>query len=545
MSRMAKHFGGASRRPQWANKVLGAYIALTLACVVIVAPFVDYACRHGRVVRYGWLLFLAAFAVCGLLAVVYSRLRRMELGARRFAALSLGMGLVLFAAQLYLEKSAGFSTGWDVLELTRVGDRAPSDGILLRSYFSVYPNQLFLFGLFHKIASAASLLGAEVSTYRLLTWCGCLCVTTSIVLTSFVCRRLFGEVRALFFQVFASLFLGMSGWVLVPYSDAYGMLFTCAALWFYVVPRRRASRLSGVVAASLMGYMVKPTVIFVLLAVALLDWAPRAVRTVRDDLGAARGRTRATSLRAALAKAIGVVVPVLLGAVLAFGLGRYVKGDYVDLDPNASRSMAHFLAMGINPETKGVFSREDNDFSTSIYDPDERQAAQIALWEERLSELGPLGVAKMWFEKNLTNYADGTFAWGNEGNFVMEVTGDSDAVKDWLGIVEGSLDVPDDAFAYGCCCQVLWFVVLLGCAASAFRRGSGPAVDASDFRPSTNLVCAVMALALIFLSGFLLIFECRARYLFLYSPYFVLLPIGGLIGEGSVGERLAKLLGRP
>lgn len=57
---------------------------------------------------------------------------------------------------------------------------------------------------------------------------------------------------------------------------------------------------------------------------------------------------------------------------------------------------------------------------------------------------------------------------------------------------------------------------------------------------SVNRTCSVMALTLIFLSGFLLIFECRARYLYLFSPYYVLLAIDGLVGVGSAGERFAS-----
>ncbi len=452
------------------------------------------------------------------------------------------MALALLAAQLYLEKSAGFTTGWDVSTLTQVGDRAPEDASFLARYFSVYPNQLFLFGLFHKLAALATLVG--VSTYRFLVYCGCLCVTVSILLTTFVCKRLFGATRALLFQIIASLFLGLNGWVLVPYSDAYGMLFTCAALWFYVVPRRCSVRLFGVTAASLLGYMVKPTAVFLLFAVIWLSWVPRIARALCSSYKAMRQNSHvkkaAFSARKTLTGVLTVALPVLLGAVLAMGLGHFVKGNYFDIDPNASRGMTHFLAMGINPETKGVYSGADNQLSNSISDPNERKAAHLALWKERLAELGPIGVAKLWFQKNLTNYASGTFAWKDEGSFIVGITGDSPAVQQWLGITSDN-EGASPATAYGWYCQILWFVVLLGCSASAIRRARNMR-DAKQAGRSTNQICCAIALTLIFLSGFLLIFEARARYLFLFSPYYALLAIDGLVGAGSTGERLAYRL---
>ena len=519
--------GGLHRLPAFILKAFGFYIAVTLACVVLVAPFADYSCGRSDIVSYGIPLFLLSLLACSVVVVLFSYVRSKTSQLNHFNLFVLGMGLALLAAQLYFEKSAGFITGWDVSVLSQVGDRAPVDTESLSYYFSVYPNQILLYGLFYKLASVASLLG--LSSYRALVYGSCFCVTASIVLATFVCRRLFGDVRALTFQVLASLFIGLNGWVLVPYSDTYGMLFTCTALWFYVIPRRRSVRLLGVTAVSLLGYMVKPTAVFLLFAIVCLDWIPATVR----------GFSR-TSVRDLLLKALPVAVPVVFGIVLALGAGQLVKGNYFTINENASYGMTHFLAMGINPERKGVYSLEENELSGSIADPDERRAAQLALWKEHLSELGPIGVAKIWFQKNLTNYADGTFAWKMEGGFIQEITGDSPAVKSWLGLAADG-EAGSSSTAYGWCCQILWIAVLIGCAVSARRRArylgmSGP----NETMRSTNHVCAVIALALVFLSGFLLIFECRARYLFLFSPFYVLLAIDGLVGRGSTGELLAR-----
>ena len=591
--------GGLRKLSALVLKVFGIYLAATIACVVLAAPFVDYSCARLDIVQYGVPLFLLAVVACGLIIALYSQLKDREFGTGLFCALVFGMALALFVVQLYLEKSAGFRTAWDVGQLIQVGDCLPSDLAGLESYFSTYPNQLFLYGLFHKIGTLSVLIG--MSTYRALVRCGCLCVTVSIVLATFACERLFGKARALVFQVVASLFLGTNAWVLVPYSDAYGMLFTCAALWFYVVPRHRPVRLFGMTAASLLGYMVKPTAIFLLFAVACLDWLSRAGLAVRggargkrnagrraatlpscDASSAAGGpspastcsrssrapRARASRpfMRNAYGQLLSIVAPIVLGAVLAVGLGHYVQGNYLKIDEGASRGMTHFLAMGINPDRKGVWSADDNEYSASFGDPDERRAAQLDLWKKRIFELGPIGIAKIWFQKNLTNYADGTFAWKMEAgnNFVLAVSGDSPAVKSWFGIGVGEQsDYPSTA--YGWYCQIFWLAVLTGCAASALRRArsaepheaseladaacdarradaNGPAGERSDEAypmRSANHICDVMALALIFLSGFLLIFECRARYLFLFSPYYVLLAIDGLVGVGSAGERLA------
>ncbi len=567
---------GLHKLPSFVLRVFGLYIATTVACVVLIAPFIDYSCGRFDIVSYGVPLFLLSLLACGLIVVLFSYMRDKSVRPKLFYALVFGIGIALFVVQLYIEKSAGFITGWDVGVLSQVGDRAPADLSSLSRYFSIYPNQIFLYGLFYKIGKLALLFG--LSSYRALVCCGCLCVTLSIVLTTFVCRRLFGDARALIFQVLASLFLGINGWILVPYSDSYGMLFTCVALWFYVIPRRRSLRLFGTTAVSLLGYMVKPTAVFLLFAVMCLDWIPRMVCALRswrsggraaergcvcaasseDAVSAAgdgdadvsperrapqSGTSVSAPLRRTFVRAIWVVAPILFGAILAMGVGHYVEGNYFTIDEDASRGITHFLAMGINPERKGVYSAEENQLSDSIADPAERRAAQLALWKEHLSELGPVGVLKIWFQKNLTNYADGTFAWGAEGGFVQQITGDSTDVRSWLGIVETSTSTGPNT-AYGWYCQILWVAALLGCAASTLRRARGlrglEARGLLGAERATSRTCVVIALTLIFLSGFLLIFECRARYLFLFSPFYVLLAIDGLIGTCSMGELLAR-----
>lgn len=539
------HREGFYRLTSLILRVFGLYIAVTIACVVLVAPFIDYPCNRLDIVSYGVPLFLLSLLVCVLAVVAFSRLRDRANRPNCFLFTVFGMAILLLASQLYIERSAGFIAGWDVNVLTAVGDRMPADTEFITHYFSVYPNQLFLYGLFRKLASLVSVFG--LSSYRALVYGGCLCVTTSIVLVTFVCRRLFGEARALFFQFFASLFIGINAWVLVPYSDTYGMLFTCVALWFYVIPRRRPVRLFGVTLASLLGYMVKPTAVFLLFAAVFLGCLPNAIRVlskgVRSEsdsggLSVRRGPVSGLS-RGIPAAVLAFVAPVFIGAVLAMGIGHLVEDHCLSIDESMSRGVTHFLAMGINPEQKGVYSEEENQLSDSIADPDERRAAQLALWVEHLSELGPNGLVKIWFQKNLANYADGTFAWWQEGGFIQEVTGDSPAVTTLFGVTTEYED--GITTAYGWYCQILWLAVLVGCSASVLRRARDLGLNRiSNEECSTSRICAVIALALIFLSGFLLIFECRARYLFLYSPYYVLLAIDGLVGEGSIGDFAAQ-----
>ena len=95
-----------------------------------------------------------------------------------------------------------------------------------------------------------------------------------------------------------------------------------------------------------------------------------------------------------------------------------------------------------------------------------------------------------------------------EGAFFQEIKGDNETLKWFFGI--DNADPPYDVVA-----QILWYLVLFG------------AVLGSIPRKKADQRVAAIAIALLALSVFLMVFECRARYLFLYAPSFVILASVG------------------
>lgn len=99
---------------------------------------------------------------------------------------------------------------------------------------------------------------------------------------------------------------------------------------------------------------------------------------------------------------------------------------------------------------------------------------------------------------------------GDRGLFYLEELGHNDALRSWYGLGQYG---PDSGLTWELLCQGTWLAVLVGC---AWPRGSRS-------RPLES----PMQLALLMLVVFLLVFECRARHLYLFSPYFVLLGVRG------------------
>ena len=202
--------------------------------------------------------------------------------------------------------------------------------------------------------------------------------------------------------------------------------------------------------------------------------------------------------------------------------------------------------MGTNPTSFGSFSYDDVVLSFTCANASERTAVNLSTWKSRLADLGARGYIALLGRKSLSNYMDGSFGWNNEGDFVKEIIGDNEYLLRWFGIENTSESASESAsentsnsqltasiepFCY--LAQILWFITIFGVLACPYKQQN---LNARNAWISQSTNC--MMIAILMLSMFLMIFECRARYLFLYTPLFVILAMSGYARLFSLGARV-------
>lgn len=439
--------------------------------------------------------------------------------------------IILIVLQLFIIAGARFIAGWDVWFITNIGDTTQIE------YFSRYPNQLFLYGAFTGFAHFLQALG--ISNYYLGLIClSSLSVAACVPMTAYIAKRMAGHAVGYGAFVLSAVMCGLSPWIMVPYSDTFGMFFTVFILWCYVCLDKQVqnqdeqtSALAGVHVnaridartccrwflmglAVVIGYAIKPTVIFVFVAIVvieLIQWlasfAPHGSRGSQSSKDPYDLRKTATA-----------IVACAFGIVLAFALTSIVKNSTYDVNENAAFSATHFLMMGANPVSGGVWSVSDVEFSDAANTPEERSRVNLAEFKNRVMAMDLPQANMFLLKKLLTNFADGTFAWEIEGDFYIQIIGTNEAVLNFYGI---SSDASLDNNTFAPLSQVLWLFVLAGCVLIVLGR-----------RPLKAET--VIALTLLMLSAFLMLFEARARYLFLYLPFFIIL--------GTIGWNRLRML---
>lgn len=537
------------------------YIALVLIIGCVLSPHIEFAARKEICDWTPWLVLVSALIVCALCMLLYAvqsmsaRLRARGLRVcetlrlrlrEHFVLVAVASVVLLFLTQLIVIHGAWFYSGWDIEFITNMD-------IPERSYFSAYPNQLFLAGTFRILAELSRYLGVY-PPYVFLLMGSSLCVCISIFLTALIAYKLMAPAHAYGVLLLAILLIGCNPWFLIPYSDTYAMPFVVIPFFVMSYCRPRFLRAFFVVFFVLIGMFIKPTVIFVGLTIGLFALQRLAGSAWSRGALARSGFAHDSRARGVLAtKVLVCVVAACLAGLSAYAIKARVCAritpELVSLDSNRTFGITHFLMMGTNPTSFGSFSYDDVVLSFTCANASERTAVNLSTWKSRLADLGARGYIALLGRKSLSNYMDGSFGWNNEGDFVKEIIGDNEYLLRWFGIENTSESASESAsnsqltasiepFCY--LAQILWFITIFGVLACPYKQQDSHARNAW-ISQSTNC----MMIAILMLSMFLMIFECRARYLFLYTPLFVILAMSGYARLFSLGARVfSKVLSR-
>ncbi len=465
--------------------------------------------------------WVGALAVVALMHGVARWGRRPVDWLERHARVRRGIGIGALAAaaivMVRLGMAVRFPPGWDAGAVEdwghglAHGHRTAEDHAVMAAR---YPNNLSLVGWLARWYQFCDLLGVSsmgMGTVLL----NVLALGGAVVLMWTLARRVAGPMAGYVVLVPAVPLVVVSPWIGVAYSDTLGTVFPIGIVLLFLVARDTASARvqvlcwTGVGLLGLVGYRIKPTVVFALLAV---------LAGVLLELRR-RGGWRAGARRLGYALAGVAVGATLASVVLGVVVGRtgiMPGGEEKDL----AMPLTHFLMMGAGyQENQETFNRAwggwngaDVELTESV-PPEERFEHSFEVWVDRVQAWGPVGYPRFLNEKATWMLGDGNFnafrhgymsnpdrPWEFHDPLSRELrtwmTPHHEQYR-WLALVR----------------QSVWFGVLLLLVAPAFwwrRRIHGVAF-------------AVMRLSVAGLFAFLLLFEGGSRYLYLYVPLVLVL----------------------
>lgn len=397
--------------------------------------------------------------------------------------------------------------GWDASVVVRAAGVLQDGGRLdpaLLDYFARFPNNVALLFLESVTARVGALVGLPVVASLIVAQVVLFAVVPACLGRT---AQVLGHPERVFpVQGAALVLLGLSPHLAVPYSDVPAAACVAVAVLAMashratLVPRRRVAWGLLAVVALALGMALKPFVAVVPVAVLLVtgmvvlgsrSWhvAGRAgAGVVVAGLGLAltmvgigQAAQHGTGLTQQRLEAVRAPFPVELWLA---------SGTYDSQDPSPTRRY-------------GAYRQELYDLTASLTDPREQREVLRQRVEVQVDSRGVTGNLAFFSAKVAWVWGDGTFWAHGEGTASQQAsphtTGPLSTLSEWA-IAQG-----DHYRLRAAAVQGLWLALLLS-------------LGLASLRAAYDRLLATWCLALIGLSGYLMLFEARPRYLFALLP---------------------------
>jgi len=499
------------------NKIISCICGLFLlvmSCIVYLCLFqmdTVYACK--RYFEFNNIMYLFFGTMIIILLCLLLNVTIKDFSVDKFIKIS---SVVYFVILLITTYHYYFYTDWDVgyqiipnSFAIAIGDYNRIDNY----YLSMYPNNIFIIFLFSILIKIAAMLHIS-NWYMLLIAFQCLIYAIAAVLVYKTSKKLLdNETYALLTYILYMALIGVSPWVVVPYSDSIGLLFPISILFLYLkIKETRGEKqqlllLGILVGVMFFGYKIKPQIGIVTISILIIE----CLNFLNSFIKLNKNTAQLKRWSSVLKKRLCVIVGVLLISVLSMNVITQVCHIYVD--DERSFGAEHFLMMGMNSERQGIYSQEDVNFSASFPTKEERKSATLIEIKDRINEHGAIGLVNLAKSKLLTTYNDGSYAWTHEGSFFIKTFDHGNSkIRDFFENLYYR-DGQYQNYFYNFV-QSVWLAVLFFSIFCAFSKRDDEV--------------GILMLTVIGLTLFEILFEARARYLFTNIPIYILLAVIGL-----------------
>ncbi len=528
-----------------AAAILTALFLPIFLCVIFIGNHMPYNAKHKITTfcpNYVLLVCAVLAAVCVIALLYFLRKipfnRYTAAGAVVFTLLAC---IALYAVNEKISKCIAFYGGWDCGMVANSARWLYEGGEMgYGNYYKIFTNNVPITWLLYRLYCLSNAIPDYPYNPEFI-WIQFQCVMFSAavffsVMTALIVSRKIAP--AVLTLIMGILFLGLSPWKIIPYTDASTVAMPAVTVFLYALSLLFKSGPKYIfwllmAFTGILGGIFKASCYVILIAIVLIDliWLFFKEASPAQKAGG-------FVLRAAL---------ILAGFLLAsFLKDEMYQALHYQYDADAAISWTSFLYDGLNEDSTGACSDDGYKIAEEYIGRPRhlRDMAERKAIRDRLAEKGVVGLLIFWLRKSVMNFNDGTFSWFQEGFF---------NAWQYEDIIDSSLEKPLQSFYWQGGANYLWFTtisqglwifILLGILAEtalllrdstkALKNNTPPQSLSLEFRMRTVLIVAFIGLFL-----FVMLFEGRSRYLFNSACIFILIAV---MGYYKLTDRLADYL---
>lgn len=416
--------------------------------------------------------------------------------SKKSNAIRIVIAFISAAVQTLLFLKILTPVGWDAFEVTNAAEY----GMYNEYYYVRHTNNLFMQMMLSGWLKIWKPFGF-LSALRKMELLNLLFVDAAILMAVLTARKLYGVKAADRVFICSVLLIGFHPTLSTIYSDTLAMPFPIGVLFFTVYAveetkkRRQLFYLFTAGILGIVGYHIKPTVLIIYIAMGIL----LLLRWKKDFM-----QKQMLIMAAAVLLGAGIASGII--SIIEHPVKTELKAHYPDVVP---LGVLHYMGLGLSnlsddPSGYGGWNEPEVIWTQQhINDPDYPREA-LAHILDRIRDYGIAGYPRHLLNKLIWAGSDGTFFYGLEGEFHLEGQSPQSTLR---GRLQNGFYIETDFYQnwFSSWMQGVWLMV---CVMSAL----------SILRPSGSVYGSIARLSILGLFLFLLLFENRSRYLFLYLP---------------------------
>ena len=422
----------------------------------------------------------------------------------------------------------------------------------MNGYYSRYANNLFLTYIFLNVYKIGEVIGIQNGYFLLL-------FIQSIMFS--VCGFLIYKIADMYFKekykiysictwIIYMLIVGLSPHIVLTYSDGIGMFLSLILTYIIFKLEKDKDKdikkdknkinddkekdkllqkgsISKIILIllftnlSILGYYIKPQIIiisisYVIIKILNISYLKYLVIKNKNEDCKNNRRVRKERIKKEIIYYIIVSILIIItGCIIYTHIRKANNSMGINVDKEKRFNITHYAMLGWNPESKGVFTIKDENFSGKYEKLKDREKANLEELKRRITEMGLGGVINQIARKILTNYNDGTFS--GVATFVyIRKEYNIEGINKELSKFLKNIYYENEKYnmIYTQIMQCLWIGILIF---NMFSYNDGKSTKIS-----------IVILGIIGLFIFEILFEARSRYIFIYVPLYIFLGVIGL-----------------
>ncbi len=446
-----------------------------------------------------FVLLIVSVLMSGLIYLIRSKNINLSITSKKMKQILILSSIIVFIIQIFFAYQIYFYTGWDASAVRNAAfyfiEHPQKIAQYFNYYFSYHTNQTTITVFLGLIMRFFNMLGVTNVYFGTIVFSILSVNLTTLFISLSMNQFIENKLNVILGFLLCTFLCSFSPWITIPYSDTYMMFFASFAFYLYLNLKGKSSDLLVwfiIFSSIFIGSLIKPQTLIMGIAILLYEFTFKRKDTLKQEF-----------IR---------LISVSLIVILTFFLSSQLQKSLVEMgqfkqDPEYSFTLPHYLMVGLNPDSYGAYVAEDAEVSYGQFTVEDREAKNFEIIKERIEYLNQKGWISFLVNKAVVNFNDGSFAWGREGDFYQEVFEKDNLFANAL---RSYFYHDGDSFeSFLLLRQILWMIVLALMATSLFNRKK-------DEEIFVQIICIGIIL-------FNMIFEARARYLFAYVPYFVLL----------------------